>query len=324
MNTFVFGAGASIHAGYPLAKRMGNRLFRWMETHGDEGPYSFRSTVEFLREEFECSEDIEQLLTSIDERITAGQNLRPRPSDVVLLCQCHKPTLIAAIRIWFVEIRQNEARDYATFAEQIVAPGDCTITFNYDVSLESALQKAGKWWLGDGYGFALGWVGTPSPVRVLKLHGSVNWRFPVGWNGRPWIDSIEVAFLGYPDRSDPLYRSAIADGAGTMILPSKCKQFFTGTSFGRVHEEFWNHLWDQASLALNRCERIVVCGYSVPEVDARACELLLRGNYSAPIEVCCGTDTESIVERFRSLGRDARAADQTHFDKWLNSRIPSD
>jgi len=238
---------ASIHTGYPIAKAMGKRLFNWMVDHSDEWPHSFRDTAEYLQQQFGQTEDIELLLTAIDETISEGQKSSPRSVEAILLCNCYKPTLITAIRIWFAEIRANEARDYALFAEHIVAPEDCIITFNYDVSLEPHLKRFGKWRLGDGYGFIMERFVGGSPVRILKLHGSVNWRFPVGSNSRPLMDSTEIAFLGYSDMFDPRYQDPIADADGTMILPARCKQFLwiqvldqctrtSGIIFGAKHE----------------------------------------------------------------------------------------
>ena len=323
MRTYVFGAGASLHVGYPLAKHMGHSLFAWMDGHEDVGTFSFRQTAQFLKNLFPVTEDIENLITAIEEKIASYPVMGQRPSEVVDLCNCHKPALIAAIRMWFQEIRMRDANDYARFARDIVAPGDCVLTFNYDVSLEPHLMSQRKWCLGDGYGFGMEGFEDQSPVKMLKLHGSVNWRFPVGSNDRPLIDSSEIAFLGYPGRSDPLYSGPIANSDGTMILPARCKQFFVETSLGRRHERFWDGLWSQAAEALKYSEKVVICGYSVPEHDQRACDLLLKENYLASIEVCCGEDTERVVEKLRGRGRNAHGANEHKFDGWLNRRLSS-
>jgi hypothetical protein len=214
--------------------------------------------------------------------------------------------------MWFEEIRVGVAIDYERFARDIVAPGDCVLTFNYDVSLEPHMKNQGKWRLGDGYGFVMEDFESQSPVKMLKLHGSVNWRFPVGWNGRPLIDSSEIAFLGYPGHSDSIYSRPIANADGTLILPTRCKQFYSQTTFGPLHKEYWDCLWLQAAWALQRSDEVLICGYSLPEFDQRARELLIKENYLASIEV---------VEQLRSSGRNAHAAEEQHFDHWLNKRL---
>ncbi|HEY1805487.1 MAG TPA: hypothetical protein VGG45_13515 [Terracidiphilus sp.] len=292
-----------------------------MDQHADQGPFSFHETAQFLRDRFPNSDDVEELLTRIEETIADAKGQMPRPNDVVALCNCHKPTIIAAIRRWFTEIRRNSAGDYERFARIIVSSGDSLITFNYDVSLEAQLKREGKWRLGDGYGFRIEGFEDHSPVRTLKLHGSVNWRFPVGSNGRPLIDSSEIAFLGFPGLSDPLYQRPIPDALGTMILPARCKQFFVETSLGPLHAQFWDGLWSQAAQALKQSTEVIICGYSLPDYDERAREMLLNENYSARIEICCGKDTDRIVEQMRNAGRNAHAAKETHFDGWLSQRL---
>jgi hypothetical protein len=323
VKTYVFGAGASRHAGYPLAQRMGHDLFAWMDGHEDVESLSFRQTATFLRDHFQETEDIEKLITAIEEMIANHPVIGQRPNEVVHLCNCHKPTLIAAIRMWFEEIRVGEAIDYERFARDIVAPDDCVLTFNYDVSLEPHLANQGKWRLGDGYGFVIEGFEGESPVKMLKLHGSVNWRFPPLWNGRPLIDSSEIAFLGYPDRADPFFSGPIPNADGTMILPGRCKQFYSQTSLGRLHGGFWDGLWHQAADALRNSAEVVLCGYSVPEFDERARDLLLNENNSASFEVCCGGDTRRVVEQLQRAGLNAHAANDTHFNDWLDWRLSS-
>ena len=70
------------------------------------------------------TEDIENLITAIEEMIASCPVMGQRPNEIVLLCNCHKPALIAAIRMWFQEIRMRDANDYANFARDIIAPGD--------------------------------------------------------------------------------------------------------------------------------------------------------------------------------------------------------
>jgi hypothetical protein len=106
-----------------------------------------------------------------------------------------------------------------------------------------------------------------------------------------------------------------------MILPARCKQFFAESSFGQLHKDLWDCLWYQAAEALRRSDEILICGYSIPQFDNRACELLVNEDYSASIEVCCGGDTQKVVEQLRSAGRKAHSANETHFNEWLDQRI---
>ena len=80
------------------------------------------------------------------------------------------------MRQWFADIhRHHSAQAYERFATEVVKPANRVITFNYDISLDSKLLQSGKWAIGDGYGFRVRGLPTGSTVKILKLHGSINW-----------------------------------------------------------------------------------------------------------------------------------------------------
>ena len=93
---------------------------------------------------------------------------------------------------WFRGIHAETAAAYAEFADKLVQAGDVIVTFNYDDSLERELKRSGKWDLSDGYGFPFAEPGR-SQVLPLKLHGSMNWLWPVPSLGkRPLIHQADV------------------------------------------------------------------------------------------------------------------------------------
>lgn len=175
------------------------------------------------------------------------------------------------------------------------------VTFNYDLSIERSLQAAGLWHVNDGYGFRLAPQGASSPVRVLKLHGSTNWRgllfgggtgFLTAGNSlgqRPVLCSRpDFEYLGFPDFIDPLVGqlpSAVTITA--MIMPILKKAFFKETTFGQEWQAFWDMLWGQAGKALDAADEIVLIGYSMPEANERTRALLLDNpNKGARVTIC--------------------------------------
>ncbi|MBP1807656.1 SIR2 family protein [Rubellimicrobium aerolatum] len=67
-----------------------------------------------------------------------------------------------------------------------LGPDDVVVTFNWDTLMDRALMEAAGWSVDDGYGvtpyrvFRDGWSSpanraSPSPNKLIKLHGSVNW-----------------------------------------------------------------------------------------------------------------------------------------------------
>ncbi len=63
-----------------------------------------------------------------------------------------------------------------------------------------------------------------------------------------------------------------------------------------------------------------MCGYGMYPIDRRGCNLLLRGNVSAEIEVCSGGESARIVQQLCERGRNARVAEQTYFENWVSSQ----
>jgi hypothetical protein len=68
MRTFIFGAGASVHAGYPLASNMWPAMARWaLDSCPPESV--FRGVVEEMNARFDVSQPFELALTDLHERI---------------------------------------------------------------------------------------------------------------------------------------------------------------------------------------------------------------------------------------------------------------
>jgi len=322
--TYIFGAGASLHAGYPSVKTMGSELLEWMRVPR-EHPYDFAFSAGYLEDRF--GNGIEALFEGVE------RSIRKHEFDRSLIANVHKPALVQAVREWFGEIHQrNQAHSYEVFASKIVQPGDCVITFNYDVSLDSNLRRAGKWAVGDGYGFKAEGLPQGSTVELLKLHGSMNWlavmfggitsggfRLPAEgvFGSRPAIPDGDLSALGYVNVVDPLWPQNGTTAQPPMILPTSRKRFYFDTNLGREWGSLWDRLWRSARTAIRTSDRIVVCGYGLFPIDRRGCNLLLKGELSGEIEICSWSDTDRIVSDLRAHGRKAKAAEQRSFVDWV-------
>lgn len=321
MNVFILGAGASLHAGYPLCNELAHSLKQWtIQDH--EAKQHFQGLVEQLEEKGDIS-NLEKLLTDIVEGkvdFLGWGNYRGR--------------LEYAIRHYFRYIRRTRsASGYESFARR-VEPGDVVITFNYDVAVEKELKLAGKFHVGDGYGFDISQDFTPaSKVKVLKLHGSANWIgsifggapsgsvFAIGSHRslglRPVIPTDELEFLGYEGIKDP--RFSIGGGFITpMILPTLSKEFYFKTSLGIEWEEFWDSLWSQAKEALKQAAHIFLLGYSMPLADEQARKLiLLNTKKGAQITICCFRDSASLSKQFKNAGfQNIETLEDIKFEQW--------
>lgn len=339
MTTYVLGAGASHHAGYPLANTMASEVLEWMKSpKHDPASYAARypSTARFIEESFSPVGNIEDLISAIQKLIQDYEHGTSEQRTRRTIVANEYGVFQTAVRTWFAEIQYGPALEspvYRDFARSIVSQGDCIISFNYDVSLERELKLAGKFEVGDGYGFPIETLPTGSATKVLKLHGSANWlallfggitsgpfAFTPGntLGSRPVIPKNELSFLGYTDANDPKFGKGGA-ALPVMIFPARSKNFYFSANTGVEYSDFWNDLWRQAAIALESSARIVICGYSLLAVDDRARSLLLnRPKKNAEIIIASGTDTDRIATEYRNAGYvRARAADDVWFQTWV-------
>jgi hypothetical protein len=334
--TYIFGAGASLHAGYPLASAMGKGLLDFMLSY-PVPPYA--GEAQFVIDSFGKSSNIEDVITSLQSRIDSLESVKTieAKAERTRVGNC-LGFLNASIREWFRDIHTKPAPTYAEFAAKVVQPGDMVITFNYDDSLERELRRVSKWDISRGYGFPLGNEELPSDVLVLKLHGSMNWlvslfggirsgffqmaSWPLSSLGdRPVIHPADLEHLGHAQFSGHTFQGGGAFPC--LILPGRKKQFFYGTSFGHEFGDFWELLWSQAADAVKRSERIVLCGYSLLPVDRRACELLLREpKKEAHVSIVCGSQSERIANDFREAGfRTVDVFAGGYFEDWVQAEV---
>jgi hypothetical protein len=331
MATYVFGAGASLHAGYPLTADLGNGLYAWAR----QSDLIWRGYIEELYQQYGGLADLERILTELHER--------PAGSRAAEVTRTHCGNTLGGIKVaipeYFHSLRQKsiEGRDlYRALAHRELRNGDTILTFNHDLACERALRTEGLWEVGDGYGFLLEpGITPPSNVKVLKLHGSTNWLGMLfggnmglsqvssgAYGPRPTLfGGRDFSYLGYPDHvRDPHCKGISTTGGDpALILPTLHKNFFHQTSFGREWEPFWNYLWGEAARALTAAEKIVIIGYGMPAADERARELLLNhSNPHAEILVLSGSRSSALCEDFTKSGfRSVNSLGQGYFEDLL-------
>ena len=234
MTTYVLGAGASLDAGYPL-------LFEWMKSarhDPDSDAANYPVTANSLEGSFGAVENVEELLTAIQKLIEEYEQGTREQREKRAVVANQYGVFKNAVRAWFSEIQNGVAlksSTYRDFARNLVVPGDCIITFNYDVSLDRELKRAGKFEMGDGYGFLMENLPRESATKVLKLHGSTSWLallfgetrsgFSIGYPGntlgsRPVIAKNELSFLGYAEAVDPMFANG-GPALPVMIFPAR-------------------------------------------------------------------------------------------------------
>ena len=344
MTAYILGAGASAHAGYPVASRLLQALSDWLDCASESehwvGPC--RNRILQVRETFGTLDDFEGILAKLEAyghkrvRPTGPVTYRQDPKDILHDCterlrgvddgapdapakgfypQYLRSDLIMALREFFYQAEQHRTGQtaYDRFAAQKIESDSLAITLNYDVALERALAKAGKWDIGTGYGFTAFAGRDPSPTALYKLHGSVNWfQAPMQENPPPLMFSRDLKLLGYEDLADARVGSngVGINNSGTLILPDPGKRFFW--------ERFWSPLWNGAARSLRAASDVFIHGYSLPASDLRARELLFGNiNPDATINVHCRSTSGRIADEFRSRGfTGVQAFSEIGFEAW--------
>jgi hypothetical protein len=315
MTTYVLGAGASVHAGYPLARNLGSSLLHWLQQGKlRNAATDYCANLQQVSDLYGGLDNLEEIVADLDD---------PKPeSPAASFRRSVRSTLLDSVRIPIPEyfhdlLLSRSAPLYREFATTKARPDDTIITFNYDIACERELKRAGLWEIGTGYGFPLGIDQIPSSqVQVLKLHGSVNWLMMVlggmlngQFNPAETLNVViygsrQFESLGYPpELSDSACKFVNFPGGRPALVMGFRKRFFSETSFGRELEDFWQCLWSQAEVALGSSDEIAVIGYSLPIADERARELLLeKANRSAQITICCGERSSHVSHEFERHG----------------------
>jgi hypothetical protein len=145
--------------------------------------------------------------------------------------------------------------------------GNTIVSFNYDLLVEESLNR-----LGIAYDYGLRCPGvefdataqctqtSDSPaLKVLKLHGSVNWAAAEGEQQKVRV---------YGD-----YEAVLSANRSPLLVPPTWRKHFSELSA----------VWDDAVASLQTATRIIIIGYSMPSTDQHFKYLLaagLQGNIS--------------------------------------------
>jgi len=158
-------------------------------------------------------------------------------------------------------MRRERWQPFHFWASQLSAR-DTVITFNYDMVVEQLLSREGNEVFQKPCSLA-----TPLPsqlsndgrayaqLRLLKLHGSVNWRV----TGAKDNETVSVGSV------DSALTSSLTEIAITGPGPGKLERA----------NKLYAPLWDAATDAIRKADAIVFVGYRFPPTDAFARRTLL-------------------------------------------------
>lgn len=285
---FILGAGASVSAGAPTMKEFLDRADFLRRTtpdgklsqHAFEDVFTARAQLSSVYEKAYLDlENIEALFSAVEMGLLV-RKFGPRKQHEIQTLRDSLITLIVQtleLSIHFsidqrglLSVGEMPSFGASVAAARARAHDIALITFNYDLLLEAALERAGvpyDYWLGDNL--------VEFAVPLLKLHGSINWATcrecgrvrPVALreflkgrsaNERDLFVNLGSELQRYA-RCDCEHQMKVLPGPPLLVPPTWEKG---------AREKSLQTVWAAAAKELSRADHIVIVGYSLPETDS--------------------------------------------------------
>jgi hypothetical protein len=310
---FILGAGFSAYAKYPLVKGLRKAVLEEIQSDR-EGCYFW---CERWREEFSM------VVAGADATLSsAGKNPEHCFEELLLFLKKDQTRSSAAITtdrilrratgrlLWKLNKMDlpNEYNHFVSHAKRAVG----LISFNWDVLVETALWCQGIPW---------GYRPNNWPLPVVKPHGSINWSSheQQDTSGDPMWQRLfcHSGLCWIPPRStddqsatpDPAFQDPFSDCSNSdlnyMLFPGD-PDVPEASVAGAVSDKAISDrhaLWDHASLLIQKSDKVVFLGYSLPGYDDYAVNRLKHECKGKRVVVVnpCPDDAEGIK---RNLGPD--------------------
>ncbi len=352
---FVLGAGASHPDGVPLQKDILPLIMNGSVKEISESEIG-REVIEFINEYFVFDEKnhhprLEAIFGFIDYFILQNESLSAKYSTDRL--RKIKEYLIKLVH-FIVDYRTESKSVYYGMFWKAIAKFNSNIsivTLNYDTLLEqsfgSLFKKFGyidysinfmnyekseklkpfNFWIDPRKPLTVDENDNPVAIKILKLHGSLNWKYCNCCNQTlltPWdrkIDLNKGKFLGYtyPDNVEYEYSCPI-DGTDfeTLIMPP--------SYYKELTHNVILPLMAEAGKEIRAAKRIVIIGYSLSDADIHI-KALFQKHLSDKQEVIVinRRNPPQIKLRYKSLSKNIKFFEKTFqetvrdndFMRWL-------
>lgn len=326
---YILGAGASAEKGAPT---MNNFMARILKAAADTDLASLKSTSAWkdswalLAKQYPTIENtnIEDILTFLDI-LEANPSLYATTKDAVWQAKRFFADLI-----WFTITHTTPIEhDYQkclqddphyTIASRL-RPGDTVISFNYDLFIDRAMYDMCASWdleyapnllvLKDGIEWVHSYgheelhpplgryrlkITRGQQVKLLKLHGSLNWFFCPSCHQldserdtpatamRLWLSHISKG-LGCPNCNFPMRLFIVPPARSKSILK---------------HDNIFNLNWDIARERLDSTPNVVFWGYSFSEIDVEAQELF-RKSLKQKNKICIIDINPGVTVKYKQI-----------------------
>ena len=348
---FFFGAGASVADGIPLQACI---LPKALSQSSVQDSQVGGEVIRFLERFFGLDNvpqhvpSLETVFTFLDYFINRDEHLDSEHS--VSRLREIRECLIKIIHYVVSHQTMTDASTHRAFWELIGSSNRnvSMVSLNYDSALDEAFdflyptrayidycikllnydfeeQTGFNWWVNPREPVAY-WGGDPVPIKILKLHGSVNWKFCRACRRvllTPWSTQIDLeqgAFVADFGEDESLRAEHLCpiDGCRfeTLILPPShvkdLRNSVVSTIGGEIEQE------------LRLAKKIVLIGYSLPDADVHIRAVLAKSlSRDAHVVVVNPDNGEAFRARYRHLAECVSFVDQS-FESSLASGFIGD
>ncbi len=351
---FVFGAGASAADGVPLQRDILPLVMTSDDPH-------IRDTLvgsgarDFVESWFGGEVDsglypsLEEVFGLLDFQIGQGESLHGDWAASSL--PSVRRAIVACIHHVIHANTRGAARTYGRFWELVASLNRnvSVVTLNYDVRLEAAFDRLYAkealidyciplinydmpkgvpgffWWTDPKKPVTLFGPEIPTPIKVLRIHGSLTWKYCSVCRGvllTPWETAIDLELDSFTwthgascDEPESTFELVCPYDAATfepLILPPS-------------HIKHWAHpaltpLYSESMRELREARHVVFVGYSFPEADVHIRSLLERSIGSAQVTVVDPALSDYSRARYRSVSPNAQFVEST-FDAFIDNEL---
>jgi len=152
---------------------------------------------------------------------------------------------------------------YEQFIKHIYKNNDTIISFNYDMVIETVLQK-----LEINCDYAISAKPIENSVPLMKIHGSVNWTYCT--KCKRFVFYPDYAVVKVIENKLKCLRCTLKKLEPIIIPPILYKDTFYKHP---IYEKIIRTLWGFASDELSMANKVVFIGFSMSNTDAYAQEL---------------------------------------------------
>ena len=349
---FILGAGASYGDGVPLQRDILPMLLDDSMEKLEQSTMG-RQVKEFIETNFYVDAEagefpkLEAVFGFLDYFISQRESLNARydREEIVLV----KENLIKLIHYIINERSNRESPFYHRFWEAIKRHNRniSVITLNYDTLLEQAFKplysetgyidycihlmnyekhdvlKDFQFWVNPQEPILAEPSENPSPFKIIKLHGSLNWKYCTCCNQAlltTWDRNIDLDsgnFVGYTQPEQKKYEYICPmDGTEfeTLILPPSYVKILNNPVISR--------LFGEASREIRAARRIVFIGYSLSDGDVHVKALLKKHLHPDVALIAINpTSSESVRHRYSALSQNTHFYQKTFEDLVQNEAI---